>query len=166
MDRLNGIDVEELRDQVAAATRDPMVAERNPMVVARWVGSDGAEVAFLPGETSILIGGGGQPSAMRMLLASLAACDVDLVANRASLLGIEIESITVEARGHFNVQRYLGVTSAPGPGYDNIVYTVRLKTKGATMDQLTELREACEQASPVADTLRRSVALSLEFNGS
>jgi hypothetical protein len=96
----------------------------------------------------------------------LAACDVDLVANRASLLSVKIESITVQATGHFNVLRYLGLDAPHGPGYDRIAYTIRLKTRGATSEQLAELRRACEQASPVGDTPRRSVALSLEFDGS
>jgi len=65
----------------------------------------------------------------------------------------------VNTRG--NVVRYLGLDGPEGPGYDQIAYTVRLKTAGATSDQLAELRRACERASPVGDTLRRSVALSL-----
>jgi hypothetical protein len=72
---------------------------------------------------------------MNMLLRSMAACDVDLIANRASLLGVEIESLSVEARGHFNVQR-------------------------------SQLRRACEEASPVDETLQRSVPLSLELEDS
>ena len=163
---LNGINVEELRDYVASATQDPMVADRDLVVVGRWVGAERAEVTFPSGEASAFMGGENEPSAMKMLLACLAACDIDLVVNRASLLGVEIKSLTVEATGHFNVQRYLGVTSAPGSGYDRIAYTVRLEAPGATREQLAELQHACEHASPVADTLRQSVGLTLEFNQS
>jgi uncharacterized OsmC-like protein len=166
IDQLNGIDVRELRDDVASARRDPTVAERNPVVVARWVGGDQAEVLSATGGPAVVIGGDDAPSAMNMLLRSLAACDVDLIANRASLLGVEIETLSVEARGHFNVQRYLGVQSAVAPGYDQVSYTVRLKTKGATSAQIAELRRACEEASPVGDTLQRSVPVSLEFEAS
>jgi uncharacterized OsmC-like protein len=166
MAQLNGIDVDELREYVDTVAQDPKEADRNPLVVARWVGGERAEVTLPPGEAHVFFGGDGEPNAMKMLLASLAACDVDLVANRASLLGVQIESLTVEATGHFNVVRYLGLDGPEGPGYDQIAYTVRLKTAGATSDQLAELRRACERASPVGDTLRRSVALSLEFDGS
>ena len=150
MERLNGIDVDELRDYVATVAQDPMEADRDPVVVARWVGAERAEVTLPSGEAPVFFGGDGD----------------DLVANRASLLGVKIESLTVEATGHFNVLRYLGLDAPDGPGYDRIAYTVRLKTQGATSEQLAELRRACEQASPVGDTLRRSVALSLEFDGS
>ena len=166
MAQVNGIDVDELRDFVASAQRDAAVADRDPVVVAHWAGGDRAEVAFTSGETSVFIGGADEPSAMKMVLASLVACDVDLVANRAALLGVEIESLTVEATGHFNVRRYLGLDADSGPGYEQIAYKVRLKTRGGTPEQLAELRRACEEASPVGDTLQRHVAISLQFDAS
>ena len=115
MERLNGIDVDELRDYVATVAQDPMEADRDPVVVARWVGAERAEVTLPSGEAPVFFGGDGD----------------DLVANRASLLGVKIESLTVEATGHFNVLRYLGLDAPDGPGYDRIAYTVRLKTRGA-----------------------------------
>jgi uncharacterized OsmC-like protein len=163
---VNGIDVDELREFVATVERDAALADRDPVVVARWAGGERAEVAFPSGEASVFMGGDGEPSAMKMVLASLAACDVDLVANRAALLGVEIESLTVEATGHFNVRRYLGIDADSGSGYERVAYVVRLKTRGGTPDQLAELRRACEHASPVGDTLQRNVALSLQFDGS
>jgi uncharacterized OsmC-like protein len=166
MAQVNGIDVDELREYVASAERDAAVADRDPVVVARWAGGDRAEVAFASGEPPISIGGTGGPSSMKVLLGTLAACDVDLIANRAALLGVEIESLTVEATGHFNVRRYLGLDAAAGPGYEKIAYTVQLKTRGGTPGQLAELRRACERASPVGDTLQRQVTLSLRFEAS
>jgi hypothetical protein len=72
----------------------------------------------------------------------------------------------VEATGHFNVRRYLGFDAPAGPGYERIAYVVRLKTRGGTPAQLAELHRACEQASPVGDTLKRPVAISLRFDAS
>lgn len=164
MAQVNGIDVDELREYVASAERGATTADRDPVVVARWAGGDRAEVAFASGEAPIFVGGTGEPSAMKLVLASLAACDVDLVANRAALLGVEIESLIVEATGHFNLRRYLGLDSTAGSGYERIAYVVRLKTRGGTPDQIAELRRACEQASPVGDTLQRQVALTLRFD--
>lgn len=166
MHQLNGIDVQQLRSYVAAIAQDPTAADRDPVVVARWVGAGRAEVTSPSGGSSVFIGGDDEPNSMKMLLMSLAACEVDLIANRASLLGVEIDSLTVEAIGHFNVQRYLGLDAPHGPGYERVAYTVRLKTRGASREQLAELRRACEQASPVGDTLQRSVVLNLSFEGS
>lgn len=166
MAEVNGIDVDRLRAYVTSAEGDAAVADRDPVVIARWAGGDRAEVAFASGEAPVFVGGPGGPSAMKMVLASLAACDVDLVVNRAALLGVEIESLTVEATGHFNVRRYLGLEATAGPGYEWIAYAVRLKTRGGTSAQLAELRRACEQASPVGDTLQRPVTLDLRFEAS
>jgi uncharacterized OsmC-like protein len=163
MAEVNGIDVDELRSFIRAVGGDRGRADRDPVVVARWVGSDQSEVTMADGGPSVRIGGSDAPSAMRMLLMSLAACDVDLIANRAALMGVELEDLSVEARGHFNVARYLGLEAAEGPGYARVAYTVRVKPRNATADQLAELKAACRDASPVGDTLQRNVDVTFKF---
>lgn len=138
-------------DATAFADRDANFA---PVIAGMWPDP----------EAPVFIGGDGEPSAMKALLASLAACDVDLIANRATLLGIEIDELSIEARGHFDIRRYLGLDAPDGPGYDRVACTVHLRTRGASADQLDQLRWACEEGSPVGDTLRRVVALTLEFD--
>jgi hypothetical protein len=82
----------------------------------------------------------------------------------ASFLGLRIESLSVEATGHFNVQSYLGLDGAPGPGYDAVAYTVRLSAPGVTPEQIDILRERCERSSPVGDSLTRGIPLKLQFD--
>jgi len=148
----------EFRDLVA---QDPTKAERNPALVAHWVGGSRSRVGCK--DKVVHIGGDDELNPMQMLLATLAACDVDVVAMHASLLGLNIESLSVEASGHFNVQSYFGLDGAPGSGYDAIAYTVRLSVPGATAEQISHLRERCERSSPVGDSLTRAIALKLEF---
>jgi len=148
----------EFRDLVA---QDPTKAERNPALVAHWAGGSRSRIEFK--DKVVHIGGDGELNPMQMLLATLAACDVDVVAMHASLLGLNVESLSVEATGHFNVQSYLGLDGAPGSGYDAIAYTVRLSVPGATAEQITHLRERCERSSPVGDSLARAISLKLEF---
>jgi len=69
------------------------------------------------------------------------------------MIGAEIKDLAVEPAAHFNVRGYLGLDAADGPGYEQVAYTVWLKTRGAMPDQLAELQQACEQALPVADML-------------
>jgi hypothetical protein len=71
---------------------------------------------------------------------------VDLVAMHDAFLGIQIERLSVEATGHFNVRSYLGLEGAPGSGYDRISYTVRISAPGATPAQIAYLRECCERS--------------------
>ena len=158
---INGVNVTETLKFKNVCRQDPAKADRHPVLVAHWVGGSRSRVEFK--DKVVHIGGGGELNPMQMLLATLAACDADLVAMHASLLGLKIESLSVEATGHFNVQSYLGLEGAPGSGYDAIGYTVRLSVPGATLEQITHLRERCERSSPVGDSLARAIPLKLEF---
>jgi uncharacterized OsmC-like protein len=158
------MNVDELREYIDAVTADAARADRDPTVVARWVGGTRAEVVSTIGGPPVYMGGDDDPSAMGILLRALAACDIEVVVTRATLLGIEIEDLTIEAKGYFNVARYLGVDARPGAGYQRASYTVHLKTKGgATPEQVAELNAALE-ASPVGDTFERNVPVTYELD--
>ena len=158
---VNGVNLTELLAFRDLVVQDSTRADRNPALIAHWVGGSRSRVEFK--DKVVHIGGDDELNSMQMLLAALAACDVDLVAMHASLLGLKIESLSVEAEGHFNVQSYLGLDGAPGSGYDAIAYTVRLSAPGAKAEQVALLRSRCERSSPVGDSLTRAIPLKLEF---
>ena len=147
------------RDTVEA---DPTKADRWPTVVAHWDGKAASRIRFEDKEAHI--GGRGELNPMQFVLAALAACDVDLVAMHATMIGLEVNSLRVEASGHFNVQSYIGLEDKPGSGYDQISYKVILDAPDATEEQIAYLVERCEQSSPVGDTLARNVSMTLEFS--
>lgn len=159
--RVNGYDLAELRGYIESIRRDPSVADRDPVVRATWLGGSRARVEDGSG-LLFHVGGDGEPSAMRALLGTLAACDVEVVSTHAALLGVKLEGLEVEARTHFNVAKLLGL-EGPDPGFERVSYTVRVSAPGATREQLERLREMCETASPVGHTLARPVPLTLEF---
>lgn len=158
---INGYNVAEIQEFIDMVKSTPEKAGRKPAVVAHWIGESRARVEF--GDVVAHIGGSGELNAMQTLLASLAACDVDLVAMHTSLMGLKIESLSVEASGDFNVQSYLGIKNKPGPGYNAITYTVRLSIPGATQEQINELHRLCEQGSPVGDSLSKTIPLAFEL---
>lgn len=158
---LNGVEVGELLEFKNMCAQQPEKADRNPALVAHWESGSRSRIEF-KGMT-VHLGGDGEFNAMQMFLATLAACDVDLIAMHASFLGLKIESLSVEATGHFNVRSYLGLDGAPGSGYDSISYTVRISVPGATPEQIAYLRERCERSSPVGDSMSRAIPLTLEF---
>ncbi len=140
---------------------DPTKADRWPTVIAHWDGGSASRIEFEDKEAHI--GAPGELNPMQFLLAALAACDVDLVAMHATMIGLEVKSLRVEASGHFNVQSYIGLEDKPGSGYDQISYKVVLDAPDATSEQIDYLIERCEQSSPVGDTLARKVSMTLEF---
>ena len=158
---LNGVPVAALNNFIEAVRNDPASADRNPKLVAHWVGGSRSRVEFKNIVT--YIGGDDELNPMQMLLASLAACDVDLLATHASLMGLKIETLSVEASGHFNVRSYLGLPDAPGSGYDSIAYTIRVRVPDATPEQLEQLRKQVEYGSPVGDSLTRRVRLQMQL---
>ena len=158
---INGVEVGELLEFKNICAQHPDKAERNPTLAAHWEGGSRSRVEFKG--VTVHLGGDGEFNPMQMFLATLAACDVDLISMHASFLGLKIESLSVEATGHFNVRSYLGLDGAPGSGYDSISYTVRISVPGATPEQVAYLRERCERSSPVGDSMSRAIPLKLEF---
>lgn len=156
-----GIDIGPLLAFKDKVQEDPRRADRNPTLVAEWVGGDQSRIKF--GELETYIGGEGHLNPMQMFLACLAACNVDLIAMHASFIGLKIESLSIEASGHFNVQSYLGIEGTPGSGYDHIAYTVRLNAPGITEEQKAYLIERCEKSSPVGDSMSRALPMKLDF---
>lgn len=158
---INGVDVERMKQMQEQVKKDASVAEREPKMEARWLGGSATSIKF--GDVVTKIGGDGKLSAMQMLLASLAACEVDMVATNAALIGLTIDELWIEISGHYNVQAYFGVGGAPGAGYDRITYTIHLKAPKATAKQTKYLKEKCERSSPVGDSLSKPIPLELKI---
>ena len=55
--RLNGLDIAELGQYIDAVKADTAKADRNPDVIARWVGGTRAEVTSALGGPPVYIGG-------------------------------------------------------------------------------------------------------------
>jgi uncharacterized OsmC-like protein len=161
MPTINGMDQEELLGFRDAVAEDATKAERWPTVTADWVGGSRSRIEF--GDVTTHIGGDDELNSMQFVLAALAACDVDLLAMHAAMIGLEVKSLSVEASGHFNVQSYMGLEDKPGAGYDQISYKVILDSPDATPEQIDYLIERCKKSSPVGDTLERSISMTLEF---
>ncbi len=162
MTAVNGIDVEDLQGYVDRIRHDRSVADRDPTVVAHWEGTTRARVET-DGRKSLYLGGDDEFSAMQAALGALAACDVEVIATHATLVGLEIRELRIEAKGHFNIASLLGVESPSDAAYEAISYKVVIDAPGASGEQIERLRHACERFSPVGDSLRKAIPLSLEF---
>lgn len=154
-DSVAQVDTQQTRAYIAKVSAAPEMMNREPRVVARWIGDSRSKVTF--GDAALYLGGDGDLNPMQAVLGAFAACDVDLVAMHAALLGIEVVELWIEASGPFHVARYLGLDSEQSPGYQHIDYTVHLRVREAAEKQIARLRELCETGSPVGDTLNRPV---------
>jgi uncharacterized OsmC-like protein len=157
---MNGMDEKELVYYVAKLKEHPTECQVKGALTAEWVGGTRARVYSDSGK-QMFIGGDGEFGAMGVALASFLSCELDVITTHATLQGIELERLSIEGSGEFNIAKYLGVAEEPGPGYKSVEYTVRIKAKNATKEQLMNLVRLCETASPVGDTLARPVSLKL-----
>jgi uncharacterized OsmC-like protein len=157
---LNGISVEELEDDVATLKSNPERCHVSRQLTAEWLGGTRARVVT-PKGVELYIGGKSEMGAMSAALASFLACEVDLLATRATREGIELEKLTIEGKGLFDLAKYYGIAKRPSPGFKKIEYTVRVRAKNATRRQIKQLARLSETSSPVGDTLKRKVPVKL-----
>ena len=78
---------------------DSSKADRWPTVVAHWDGKAASRIQFEDKEAHI--GGRGELNPMQFVLAAFAACDVDLVAMHATMIGLEVNSSESGSVGSF-----------------------------------------------------------------
>jgi len=156
-----GINVEEIKQFQQMVQDNPSIADQNPTLTAHWVEGGRSRVEL--GDIVTYLGGESELDPMQMILGSFAACEVTVITMHASLLNIKVESLSVEANGHFNAQSLLGIENSPGPGYNNIEIRAKLSAPEATSDQIEYLKKLCIESSPVCDTLTRPFDIDLEI---
>ena len=136
-----GINVEEIRQFQKMARDNPSIADQKPTLVAQWVEGGRSRVEL--GDIVSYLGGESELDPMQMILASFAACEVTVITMHASLLNIKVESLTVEANGHFNAQSLFGIEDSPGPGYNHIDIKANLCAPDASLEQIDHLKKLC-----------------------
>jgi uncharacterized OsmC-like protein len=161
LDTLNGLEIDQVRKDALEARQNPEKCRMVRKLSAEWVGGTRARV--YSGNKEIFVGGEKDFGAMSVALASLLACEIDLLSTQATARGIEIEKLSIEGTGDFNAARYLSGGMGPNAGFDKIEYTLRIKSKNATREQLEDLVKLCETSSPVGDTFSRSVPISMKL---
>jgi uncharacterized OsmC-like protein len=94
-----------------------------------------------------LLGENTAPNPQELLMAALNAClSVGYAANAAAM-GIKLEKVEIETEGQLDLRGFLGVDSAVRPGYEEVRYTVRIKSS-APHEKLEELHQSTIKTSP------------------
>ncbi|OLS20066.1 MAG: hypothetical protein HeimC3_42040 [Candidatus Heimdallarchaeota archaeon LC_3] len=158
---VNGIDKEKLVEAVENLKRTPENTIRKKKLTAEWVGGYRAKV--YSGDTEVFIGGDKDFGGMSMAQASHLGCMIDVIATHATLRGIELEKLTIESEGEFDMGKYLGVPNKPDPGFQNIECTINIKVKNASTEELEELLNFSKTVSPVGNTLKSQVPINMKY---
>ena len=173
MATVNGIEVTGIGKMVEGVKSNPAAAQSTFYATTNWKSGfhNEAEVSnFKLGGATLkhaktfkvegdhpkeLLGTDKGPSSVEVLLAALGHCIASGWAIYGASMGIQIESLKIEAEGDIDLQGMLGLPE-PGrvqPGYQNIRVTHYVKSK-APKDKLEQLMHMAEDLSPTRYSLR------------
>jgi uncharacterized OsmC-like protein len=172
----NGFEMSQLQGLVEAVKNQPGLAKAVLLSNVEWKGGFHTEAYVkdfvaggvrnetsrsspfvIPQDHPYELGGGTNKGATagELLLATLGHCLAGGFANAGAVMGIPIESLSVEIEGDVDLHGVLGLPE-PGvvrPGFQEIRATYCVKSKG-TRQQLESLAKMAEDLSPVKDSLR------------
>jgi len=172
--RVNGLDVEALRELGREVEQDPARGQIEFRVRSVWRGQTRSRTtvdSYTIGGQTIhrhftidadepfeLLGRNTAPNPQELLMAGLNAClTVGYVAG-ASLHGIALEAVEIETSGQLDLRGFLGLDPAVRPGYDTIRYVARLKGRG-TPEQFEAVHQMVTRTSPNYFNVVRPVSI-------
>ena len=179
---LNGLDLEQIQQTVAALKSEPALARFEFRARNNWVdgghnrstiqGFYGAgnedssrtkPFVFDNGEPPVLLGHNEDANPVEFLLHALAGCVTTTFVLHASARGIKLRKVATELEGDIDVQGLLDLDPAAAIGYEEIRIKMCVEAD-ATDEEINDLIEFAKAHSPVCNTICRPVTVTLERN--
>lgn len=153
-------------DQTSTALSDqPKAGVITPAAKSQFVPDTATQVdvttsahQFVIDEPAALGGDNAGANPVEHLLAALSACQVITYRVWGAKLGIEIDTIEVDADGDIDIRGFFGVDDTVAPGFSQIRTTVRISGP-ESRERYEELTRAVEAHCPVLDTLIRAASV-------
>jgi uncharacterized OsmC-like protein len=98
------------------------------------------------------------PNPVELLLSALGGCQEIVYRAFAAVMGVEIDSIEVHAKGNLDLHGFLGLAEVPA-GFSSISFTTRIVSSDSP-ERISQLVALVEKHCPVQDTLTRPVPIS------
>jgi uncharacterized OsmC-like protein len=177
---VNGFETQAIGQIVGTLSNDRTLAKFQFRASNQWIGGGenrssiqgffgaGAEdrsrrhpFTVVNGEPPLLLGNNEGPNPGEYLLHALAGCVTTTTVLHAAARGIHVKSISTELSGDVDLQGLLDLDPSVAPGYQQI--TLKIDIEADCDDEtLDELLEFVYGHSPVCDTLRRPVPVTIE----
>jgi uncharacterized OsmC-like protein len=176
---LNGLNLEQLQQTVAALKSDASLARFEFRANNRWMNGGhnrstiqsfygaGAEdtsrtepFVFDNSEPPVLLGANEGANPVEFLLHALAGCVTTTFVLHATARGIQVREISTELEGDIDVQGLLDLDPSATIGYEEIRIKMHVDAD-APDDVIDELVEYAKAHSPVCNTICRPVSVKL-----
>lgn len=173
---VNGIDMNTLKQTVAAVQNDPELGKSHFRVSNRWVEGNHnrttvkdfysagrenqhrKEYKLDADEPALLAGNDRAPNPVEHLLNALASCLTTSMVAHAAVRGIHIEELSSEIEGDIDLSGFLGLNNDVPKGYTNIRVRFRVKSDEKDLDKLTSLAHF----SPVFNTITQGANVDVQ----
>lgn len=177
---LNGLDLQQMSDTVAALKDNPSLARFEFRARNHWVNggenrstikdfygagmedhSRSEAFEFTNGEPPVLLGGNEGANPVEFLLHALAGCVTTTTVLHAAARGIRIKSLSTELDGNIDVQGLLNLDDSVPVGYEQIRIRMHIEAD-CSDEELDDLLAFARNHSPVCNTVCRPVPVVLE----
>lgn len=103
------------------------------------------------------------PNPVEYVLGALAACQEIVVKTHAALLGIDVNSVKVDAEGDLDLHGFLDL-SDERPGFTSVTFNTIIDTDEQDSTKLDKLKELTIDRCPVLDIIQNSVPVEGTVN--
>lgn len=98
------------------------------------------------------------PNPVEAVLAALGSCQAIVYRAYANALGLRIDRVEVDARGHLDIRGFLNLAPVP-PGFERVTFTARVVSPEPP-EKIAELARLVQEHCPVLDILRTPLEVS------
>ncbi|HWT13455.1 MAG TPA: OsmC family protein [Allosphingosinicella sp.] len=161
--QVNGIDLDALKDTVAAVRHNAGCGTAGFRVKTQWKGQTRSEstvesftcagepvprsFTIVADEPRELLGTDTAPNPQELLLSAVNACMMVGYVAQAAIRGINLDDCRIETEGELDLRGFLGLDDNVPAGYRRICFTVHLEGDG-TREQYEEIHQAVMASSP------------------
>ena len=177
----NGVSVEQLVGTIAAVKGTPGLAKFKFRSQSRWTGGAKCKTtiksfygaggedtsrkdsfAYQCDEPAVLLGTNEAPNAVEAVLHALSSCLTVSFVYPAAAKGVRVDALEFTMEGDVDLHGFLNLSDKVRPGFQNIRVTAHVKAD-APRAVIQELLEYAMKTSPVMDTLRNPVPVTVEL---
>ena len=177
---LNGIDVQQLFDTMAAVKDQPDIATFRFRARNQWVNGGHnrttinefygvcqeharhAPFVFEEDEPPVLLGEDHGANPVEFVLTALAGCLTTSLVYHAAAKGIKIDTVESILEGDLDLRGFLGLSDKIRNGYNNVRVTFNIKAN-APEETLKALVDLAQKRSPVFDIVTHPVPVAVQL---